>query len=83
MSQTTTIPNPPTTKAEAITCLAVLGLSLKETMGAIEANPEWVNGSVRTLLRAHGDLNRGGYLLEELFGVSEGTFGAGGNNKPW
>lgn len=77
------IPNPPTNKEEAIQCLTALGNALKATMEAIEANPGWVNFASRTLLRAHKDLNSGGYLLEELFGQPEGTFGAGGTGKPW
>lgn len=76
------IPNPPTNKEEAIQCLTALGNALKLTMETIEANPTWVNFATRTLIRAHKDLNSGGYLLEELFGVPENTFGAGGGNKP-
>lgn len=83
MSQIITIPNPPTTKAEAIECFTKIGLALKQTMEAAEANPDWVMGATRTLIRAHKELNNAGYLLEELFGVPEGTFGAGGTNKPW
>jgi hypothetical protein len=83
MTQTITIPNPPTSKTEAIACFTALGQALKVAMIATEDNIEWVNYAKRSLLRAHGDLNRGGYLLEDLFGVPDDTFGAGGGNKPF
>ena len=79
--QTINIPNPPTTKAEAIACFTALGQALRTAMQATEANVGWVGDAERTLLRAHGDLNRGGYLLEDLFGVADDTFGAGGTSK--
>lgn len=73
-----TLPLPPTTKAEAIQCFTVLGAAVKAAMEATEANPIWVGGSVRTLHAVHNELNRAGYKLEDLFGVADNTFSAGG-----
>lgn len=75
------IPNPPSSKEDAIACFTALGTAIKLTMETVEANPDWVNGATRLLAQAHKDLNRGGYVLEELFGQPEGTFGAGGTSK--
>lgn len=79
--QTIQIPNPPRSKEDAIACLTAIGQALKTTMLTIEANPAWVNNAVRVLQSAHGDLDRGGYKLEDLFGVPDETFGAGGGGK--
>lgn len=80
--QTITIPLPPTTKAEAIEGFTVLGAALKTYMETSEANLEWVDHHKRTLFKAHRELNSAGYLLEDLFGVPDNTFSAGGGNKP-
>ena len=81
MSDTITIPNPPTTKAEAIACFTALGAAIKVAFEATEANPEWVGGASRTLAAIHSELNRAGYKLEDIFGVPDGEFGAGGTGK--
>ena len=82
MTETLTIPNPPTSPAEAIACFTALGQALKTTMEAVEANPSWF-GHVRSVKRAHRLLDEAGYLLEDLTGVPPETYGAGGGGpKP-
>lgn len=76
-----TIPAP-TSAAEAIAQLTKEGNDLKVTVNTMEANPEWF-GHVRTLKRAHRLLDEAGYLLEDMTGVPDGTYGAGGGGpKP-
>ena len=72
----------PASLDDAIALLTIGGVEcIKPAIQWLEAHPE--TGRARTILGAHQLLDRAGYMLEEALGVSDGTFGAGGGNKPW
>jgi len=82
------IPNPPASLADCITLLTVGGVDcLKPAFTEAEAiwGPEGTSPDPAKYRRAkhiHSLLNTAGYLAEDLFGVPDGTFGAGGGGKP-
>lgn len=80
------IPDPnlpaPTSKDDCDALFRIAGLEcLKPAMTFMEENA--TSHKVRWYI-AHWLLERAGYMIEELMGVPDGTYGAGGGGpKPW
>lgn len=79
-----TITNPnwpaPTSMADCIALFTYSGAGIKAGLEWIEANQPTLEPL--KVARAHGLLDRGGYIMEDVCGVPDGTFSAGGGNKP-
>lgn len=79
---TITLIDPPTGPADVIANFTALGLALKSNVEATEAHVEtWFPGKRYKLFLAHWLLDKGGYSLEDVCGVPDTTFGAGGSGK--
>lgn len=76
------LPPVPASLAESIEQLRVAGWTIKQNLEAQEANAAAWNLDPHQLKRAHALLDRGGYTLEDADHVADGTYGAGGGNKP-
>lgn len=71
---------PPQSLQDVIQLLTIGGTEcIKPAVQWLEANGN--NGHPTKVAIAHYLLNEGGYLLEDVCGVPDETFGAGGSNK--